>query len=85
MIALNEKEKNHYASPVVEIELFNIECLITTSGGQGQFDDVGGIDSLGDLSEAIDSVVVDTITNDVKALMDEEGNAVEPDILDSEY
>lgn len=78
MTLYREYEKKLYASPVVEVESFEINDVIGTST---QDDHEGGIDSI---DEGTLDVVIDQEGN-LKAYLDEYGDEISQEDLDSVY
>lgn len=79
---IRDLDKKEYISPIATVECFTIDCVISTSGGQGQFDDEGGdLDAVGEA----DAVVVDTYTGEVKYYLDENADVLDAADVESIY
>lgn len=76
--------RKYYLAPEAEIELFTVaDLVITASAGIGDGGNDGG--DLDSIVETIDAIIVDADTNDVKAMLDQNGDIITEEDIDSEY
>ena len=79
--------RKYYIAPEAEIELFTIaDLVITASAGIGDGGNDGGdLDSVEQPEDLVDSFVVDLDSNEVRAMLDENGDEIYQEDIDSVY
>ena len=82
MVLYKEYKKKAYIEPVADIEEFAVDYVISTSS---QDSHEGGIDSVEQPEDLVDTYVIDPDTNEVKAMMDEDANEIYQEDIDAVY